>query len=421
LIATLATAAALCATSWSSYARTRDTTQTLIRGDGELLFESATQHLRALRRPPSKKQLQTLLDKLSDRGVRYLEFHGPFAVVTVGKRTYAARPGPPQPGPPGRPIVFRRIGSIVRIEVRQPRPLQVRQPRPPPPPGRFDGPHGPPPPDPPRAPPLVMEFEPIDANALVAGARRSFVFSVATGSAMLAAALVAFVLLLRRERAEERLAQERHLASLGAMSAVLAHELRNPLASLKGHAQLLAESLPEDEKPRAKADRVVTEAVRLERLTSDLLAFVRTGKIDCKLVDPVAPLRAAVDEAGNGDIEVDTAAAPERWSMDGDRIQQVLANLLRNAVQASPAGSSVHATVARDRHHLLYEVRDHGDGIPSGDERAIFEPFHTGRVKGTGLGLAVAKRVVELHGGSIDAHNHPEGGAVFRVRLPEGL
>lgn len=259
----------------------------------------------------------------------------------------------------------------------------------------------------------------MQANELVATARRSLLTSAVTSAAMLAAALLAFAFLRRRERAEAELARERHLASLGEMSAVLAHELRNPLASLKGNAQLLAETLPDDGKPKQKADRVVAEAIRLENLTSDLLAFVRTGQIERTESDPVARLRAAATEVG-GDITIHDDGAPSRWSMDGDRLHQVLTNLIRNAVQASPAGERVDARVSVERNQLIYEIADRGAGIPTDQREAIFEPFRTTRVHGTGLGLAVAKRVVELHGGTIRAHNRPGGGALFRVQLPRG-
>jgi two-component system sensor histidine kinase HydH len=74
--------------------------------------------------------------------------------------------------------------------------------------------------------------------------------------------------------------------------------------------------------------------------------------------------------------------------------------------------------VWQDGAELAYEVRDFGEGIPGGEEEQIFEPFHTTRVRGTGLGLAVARRIAEQHGGSVTAGNHPEGGAVFRLRIP---
>jgi two-component system sensor histidine kinase HydH len=265
--------------------------------------------------------------------------------------------------------------------------------------------------------PMVIEFEPLAIRELVSSSRRSIILNCVVAVVMLLAALVAFQWLKRREALQHKLERERHLATLGEMSAVMAHELRNPLASLKGHAQLLAEALPEG-RSRTKAERVVKEALRMEDLTASLLAFVRTGTIQLQAADPVAVVRAAAEEVDPRRIELDTGAAPGSWQLDAARMQQVLSNLLRNAVQASPAGANVFARVAAEPGALLYEVRDVGTGIPPGQEALIFEPFHTQRPLGNGLGLAVARRVVELHGGSIQATNHPDGGALFRVRIP---
>src|SRR5439155_21048299 len=134
---------------------------------------------------------------------------------------------------------------------------------------------------------------------------------------------------LRRSAEDRARGRERRLASLGEMSAVLAHEIRNPLASLKGNAQLLAAMLPADDKPRAKADRVVDEALRLEQLTSDLLAFVRTGELQRAAVDPAQLVREA---AAGLAVEVDGTGAPRAWSLDAARMRQVVVNLLDNAV-----------------------------------------------------------------------------------------
>jgi two-component system sensor histidine kinase HydH len=225
--------------------------------------------------------------------------------------------------------------------------------------------------------------------------------------------------LIRREarrqadaRARER---ERRLASLGEMSAVLAHEIKNPLASLKGNAQLLARMLPGGDKPRAKADRVVDEAMRLEQLTNDLLQFVRTGTIHPSSVDPAALVRDAAGSVA-GEVTVDTAQAPAAWSLDAGRIRQAVVNLVDNAVAAGPP---VTVAVRRDRNRLIIEVADRGPGVAEDDRDKIFEPFFTGKTQGTGLGLAIVQRVVELHGGTIAVHPNPGGGALFRAELPE--
>ena len=279
--------------------------------------------------------------------------------------------------------------------------------------------------------PLVIEFEPSVATALRSAALRTLGVGALAAGALLAIALVLVRWFLRREALERQREQERRLAGLGQMSAVLAHEIRNPLASLKGNAQLLARALPAGELPRRKADRVVDEAVRLERLTNDLLEFARMAELQRTSVDPTALAREVAEAttaniagaatgsptgAPTGGIVIDSASAPGAWSMDRERMRQVLTNLISNAVQAGDG--RVQVSVARVDGQLVYEVRDHGEGIAAEDLGRIFEPFYTKRVRGTGLGLAVARRLVELHGGSIDADNAPGGGARFRVRIP---
>jgi two-component system sensor histidine kinase HydH len=222
----------------------------------------------------------------------------------------------------------------------------------------------------------------------------------------------------RYEGAKRHFEEKRRLSLVGEMSAVLAHEIRNPLASLKGHAQLLLESLPAEGGDRAKVERVVREAVRLENLTSDLLDFVRSGELKATACDPAALLREAAEEAGGGRIDVRTDGAPQRWTLDPPRIRQVLVNVLRNALQASTAEDRVEAAVAEEESRLVFRVRDRGVGLPAGEEGRIFEPFHTTRVRGTGLGLAVARSIIERHGGTIGASNRPDGGAEVRIAIP---
>jgi two-component system sensor histidine kinase HydH len=244
------------------------------------------------------------------------------------------------------------------------------------------------------------------------------------------------VLVLRESRrnAEERARErERRLATLGEMSAVLAHEIKNPLASLKGNAQLLAAMLPAGEKPKAKAERVVDEAVRLESLTNDLLRFVRTGEISRAPVDPAALVREAA-ESVKGDVTVETAGAPKLWPLDAARIREVIVNLVDNAVAASagvgsPAnpglgpssglGPPVIARVKLVNKQLVIEIADRGPGVPEDSRDKIFEAFYTGKTQGTGLGLAVVRRVIEQHNGTITVETNPGGGALFRAEIPE--
>jgi two-component system sensor histidine kinase HydH len=264
----------------------------------------------------------------------------------------------------------------------------------------------------------MMEFVPV-APALVSRARQSLVLAWIGAGILTLATLLFWRTSTQYDAVRQRLEEQRRLALLGEMSAVLAHEIRNPLASLKGHAQLLAEKLAEGSADKRKADRVVDEAKRLEVLTNDLLDFARSGPIDFRRVDPSALLRTCAVDLPPSAIIVDTTGAPESWYLDERRFSYaVLSNLLRNAVQASPPDHPAEARVSLENGALVFTVRDHGGGLPQGQESRIFDPFFTTRTTGTGLGLALARRIVELHGGSISARNADDGGAIFRVELP---
>ncbi|MFO0693763.1 MAG: HAMP domain-containing sensor histidine kinase [Polyangiales bacterium] len=209
--------------------------------------------------------------------------------------------------------------------------------------------------------------------------------------------------------------RERHLASLGEVSAMLAHEIRNPIASAKGHAQLLVEQTEPGSKLRAKAERVEHEITRLERLTNDLLVFARTGKLRTRPAD----VRVLVEQAASmvsKEIEVRVPGEPLVVDVDAGRLLQVLENLLRNALRHGRP--PIRITASTRGESFVVEVLDHGPGIPEDRLAQIFEPFVTDATVGTGLGLAVVRRVVEMHGGHVVADNHPGGGARFTVTLP---
>lgn len=261
---------------------------------------------------------------------------------------------------------------------------------------------------------FVIEIEPIRANALLDAAGSDVEIGAVAATTLLAVGIVLIRREARRRETERTRERERRLAALGEMSAVIAHEIRNPLASLKGNAQLLAALLPATDKSRAKADRVVDDARRLEQLTDDLLRFIRTGSVELLAVDPAALLREAASSV-SGEITLATTSAPPRWSLDGPKIREVMINLLDNAIAAGPP---VRAELRVDSGRLILEVSDHGPGVADDQRQKIFEPFHTTKNRGTGLGLAITRRIVELHHGSITVTDAPGGGAIFRVELP---
>ncbi len=135
-------------------------------------------------------------------------------------------------------------------------------------------------------------------------------------------------------------------------------------------------------------------------------------------MSPADVLAAAARDVDGSRLELASGAAPATWSLDPHLLQQALGNLLRNALQASRDGDPAGAEIRQENGELVFRVWDLGEGVPKADRERIFEPFYTTRTRGTGLGLAVARRIVTLHGGRIEVEDREGGGAVFRVALP---
>ena len=399
----------------ASWLDARDASTALVRARGTDLVFSIRRELHHAGRIDDGT-LNDVLGDMEEQGLRYVAVAGRTVEASAGEPrvTDVELSGPPlcQGGNCAGPLVEPVWIGHERVRIVSPLwPFEALR-------AWRRGLRGLPPPDggPHRL--LVLEFEPLQAVAITRKALTSLIVSLAAAALLLGAAIVFWRLSRRADRISVELARDRQLAVLGEMSAVLGHELRNPLASLKGHAQLLVEKLPEDHPGRRKAETVVREALRLEELTAHVLDFARSGVLDRQAEDPEALARAAADAAGDGRVTVSVRGAPTRWSLDRARMQQVLVNLVKNAVQASPEDAQVDLTVGEEAGTLSFEVRDRGEGIVPGDEERIFEPFYTRRAQGTGLGLAVARRIVLGHGGRLVAGNHPAGGAVFQVLIP---
>ncbi|HYR97254.1 MAG TPA: ATP-binding protein [Candidatus Binatus sp.] len=222
-----------------------------------------------------------------------------------------------------------------------------------------------------------------------------------------------------------RLAQSEKLAALGQLAAAVAHEVRSPLAVIRSAAQGLAEAMPPgDEEARRAYSFITAEIDRLGSVVSSLLAFARPLQIQPRSV-PVhelfdrALLLARDDLAGKAlTIRRDEASALPAVRADGDLICQVLLGLLANAAEAAPSGGEVALLAEASGGVVELAVADSGPGVPADLRGRIFEPFFTTRPRGTGLGLAVARQIVEAHGGRIEVGERAGGGARFTVRLP---
>ncbi len=225
-----------------------------------------------------------------------------------------------------------------------------------------------------------------------------------------------------RREAEARLRQRETLAQLGQMSAMVAHEVKNPLAGISGALQVVGSRLPPDSRDRAILGDIQDRIAALDRMVQDLLAFARPS-------DPVlAPgaLRAVVDEAwaaiesdpAMADVDMATAGDDPTLRVDREQMHVVFVNLLLNAAQAMGLRGRIDVQLTAAARHCEVAVGDRGPGITPAIGEKMFEPFFSTRNRGAGLGLPTARRIVEAHGGSLTARPRDGGGAVLMMTLP---
>ena len=220
-----------------------------------------------------------------------------------------------------------------------------------------------------------------------------------------------------REERERRRTAERH-ALLGRMAASLAHEVRNPVAAIRLHAQLLEHAAADDAAVSRKL--IESEAARIEDLVGQWLSHAKPGPPMLADVDAIACLRHAVDlmqpQARHADVRVfPIVSPPVMIRADRHRLQQVFTNLLRNAIQAMPAGGDISIRATESAETVEIAIEDTGPGFSASALVRLGEPFYSEKEGGMGLGIAVAREICQAHGGSLVAENTPHGGARVRV------
>lgn len=230
-----------------------------------------------------------------------------------------------------------------------------------------------------------------------------------------------------RRALEEELRRRERLATVGELTAALAHEIRNPLGSLKGAAQILADpNLPAEEQERLLAI-LGEESGRLDRVLTNFLTLARDRRVRRAPVDLAACVRDTAAllipeaEAKGVAIRVEGPESGVAISGDGDLLRQLIWNLARNGVEAAAGAGEVRLAVTTgDDGRVRLIVEDSGPGIAAADLGRLFDPFFTTRDGGTGLGLAICDRIARDHGATLTAENRLEGGARFVVELPAG-
>jgi PAS domain S-box-containing protein len=230
-----------------------------------------------------------------------------------------------------------------------------------------------------------------------------------------------------RARLESELRRRETLAAMGSLVAGVAHEVRTPLFSISATLDALEVGAGTAEQQKELKELLRSQVRRLSGLMQDLLDYSRPPKLKLVPGGVAEPLASAVRicqaqmSPSSVQIETEVAADLPDVPLDAIRLEQVFENLVANAVQHSPRGGSVRVRVGPadgNRHGLLCTVEDEGPGLNAADLLRVFEPFFSRRKGGTGMGLAIAQRIVEAHGGTLVAANRPQGGAVFTVYLP---
>ncbi|MGH7390633.1 MAG: two-component system sensor histidine kinase NtrB [Candidatus Rokuibacteriota bacterium] len=232
-----------------------------------------------------------------------------------------------------------------------------------------------------------------------------------------------------QERLRARLIEAQRLAAVGELAASVAHEIRNPLSAIVNATTLLAaeETLTAEERATT-VGAVRTEARRLNRILSDFLLYARPspprlvpGDVG-EVVQHVAAL-IGDDRGGARTVEVDVSVAPEAppAAYDRDLMTQVLWNVALNGIEAMDRRGRLRFEVTREDGHVAMAVSDTGRGIPPDELRRVFEPFYSRKPGGSGLGLTIARRIVESHGGRIEVESEPGRGTRVTIALPAAV
>jgi len=234
--------------------------------------------------------------------------------------------------------------------------------------------------------------------------------------------VVIFRYTLQEEKHKLELATRDNLARMGEMGAMLAHEIRNPLAGIKGFAQLIKKKT-DDPHTMDYTHRILAETYRLEELTTDLLTFARSDKFNWLPVNLSELIQHTIElirsEAEQNRIVIE-ADCPEPFIVSGDRdrLTQVLLNIVRNGLQAMTTDGCLGIAIRKSGSFIEIRIRDTGHGISPENMTKIYDPFFTTKVRGTGLGLALCHKIVTEHNGTIrieSAHN----GTTVTIVLPE--
>lgn len=225
-------------------------------------------------------------------------------------------------------------------------------------------------------------------------------------------------------KAEEHLRRAERLSALGELSASMAHEIRNPLGSIKGAAEILRDAYSKDDARFEFVQILLKETDRLNHILQEFLDFARPKKPEVKEADLNEAMEFVLTltarEAKKQGVRIEKRLSPDiaRLNMDPDLMKQAFLNLVLNAIQAMPNGGILTIESSTDGGDAVVKVSDTGTGISSENRKRLFTPFFTTKKNGTGLGLAIVYRIIQNHNGRIDVESEPGKGTTFTIRIP---
>ncbi|MGC4084331.1 MAG: ATP-binding protein [Vicinamibacterales bacterium] len=229
-----------------------------------------------------------------------------------------------------------------------------------------------------------------------------------------------------RKTSEERLREQEALARLGQMAAVVAHEVKNPIAGIRGALQVIASRMPAESRDKPVVGDIIARLDALNGIVHDLLVFARPRKLRSEPVDLDRLIRNTLHLLHRDPIFANLAVEfPESEAIaaaDAEQLQLVFTNVLMNAAQAMGGAGSIAIGIVRQgaagHPTFAISIADKGTGMPPDVREKVFEPFFTTKHRGTGLGLPIARRIVEAHGGHIEIDTPESGGTVVLITLP---
>ena len=243
--------------------------------------------------------------------------------------------------------------------------------------------------------------------------------------AILAGGLIGREAKIRYQHEQSKLQLERShkLSMIGQMAAGVAHEIKNPLASIKGAFEILSADSPVTEEKKEFQDIVFKEIKRIDGTVMEFLEFARPKEFELKRVKLGEILESALKQFQNqiakAGLKLESNIAENIYiNADSEKIHQVIINFILNAIEASPKGGSLAIALIKNGGYAKMIFKDSGIGFAAHETERIFEPFYTTKPKGTGLGLAIVKSIIERHGGSISVSSDQIKGAMFTIVLP---